>query len=92
VPKRDVMAASALAEINPPGRRAIPNAFRISVERTTNVVLVGVDARIEVWSPGCWSACVSGLEAWHDMRFGKVPDVWSYQIETHDHGAIRPAG
>jgi hypothetical protein len=82
------MAASALAEIDPPGRRAIPNALRISVERTTNVVLVGMDACIEVWSPGCWSACVSGLEAWHNMGFGKVLDVWSYQIEAHDHGAI----
>jgi MraZ protein, putative antitoxin-like len=92
VPKRGVKVASALAEIDPPGRRAIPNALRISVERTANVVLVGMDACIEVWSPGCWSARVSGLEAWHDMGFGKVLDVWSYQIEAHDHGAIWHAG
>jgi hypothetical protein len=92
VPKRDVMAASALVEIDSQGRCAIPNALRISVERTTNVVLVGMDACIEVWSPGCWSACVSGLEAWHDMGFGRVPDVWSYQVEAHDHGAIGHTG
>jgi hypothetical protein len=82
------MAASAPAEIDLPGWRAIPNALRISVERTTNVDLVGMDACIEVESPRCWSACVSGLEAWHNTGFGKVLDVWSYQIAAHDPGAI----
>ena len=47
MPKRDVMAASALVEIDSQGRCAIPNALRISVERTTHVVLVGMDACIE---------------------------------------------
>ena len=42
------MATSAVAEIDPPGRRALPNALRISVERTTKVALVGMDACIEV--------------------------------------------
>jgi hypothetical protein len=41
------MAASPLAEIDPLGWRAIPNALRISVERITHVVLVGMDACIE---------------------------------------------
>jgi MraZ protein len=57
-----VVAESALAELDPQGRLAIPKALRIYAEITTDVVLIGMYDRIEVWSPVCWLAYLSGLE------------------------------
>ena len=70
-----VVAESVLAELDPQGRLAIPKALRTYAEITTDVVLVGLYDRIEVWSPVCWLAYLSGLEERHEMDLGKILDL-----------------
>ena len=70
-----VVAESVLAEIDPRGRLAIPKALRTYAEVTTEVVLIGLYDRIELWSPVCWLAYLSGLEERHEMDLGKILDL-----------------
>jgi MraZ protein len=70
-----VVAESVLAELDPQGRLTIPKALRIYAEIITDVVLVGLYDRIEVWSPVCWLAYLSGLEERHEMDLGKILDL-----------------
>ena len=70
-----VVAESVLAELDPQGRLAIPKALRTYAEITTDVVLVGLYDRIEVWSPVCWLAYLSGLEKRYEMDLGKILDL-----------------
>jgi MraZ protein len=70
-----VVAESVLTELDPQGRLAIPKALRTYAKITTEVVLVGLYDRIEVWSPGCWLAYVSSLEERHEMDLGKILDL-----------------
>jgi MraZ protein len=71
----DVVAESVLAELDAQGRIAIPNALRTYAEITTEVVLIGLYDRIEVWSPVRWLAYLSGLEEQHEMVLGKILDL-----------------
>jgi MraZ protein len=70
-----VVAESAHAELDAQGRLVIPKALRTYAEITTDVVLVGLYDRIEVWSPVRWLAYLSGLEERHAMDLGKVVDL-----------------
>jgi division/cell wall cluster transcriptional repressor MraZ len=70
-----VVAESALAEIDARGRLTIPKALRIYAQITTEVVLVGLYDRIEVWSPTRWEAYLSSLEARHEMVLAKILDL-----------------
>jgi MraZ protein len=70
-----VVAESVLAELDPQGRLAIPKALRTYAEITTDVVLIGLYDRIEVWSPVSWLAYLSGLEERHEMVLGKILDL-----------------
>jgi MraZ protein len=70
-----VVAESVLAELDPQGRLAIPKALRAYAEITTDVVLVGLSDRIEVWSPVCWLAYLSGLEERHERDLGNILDL-----------------
>jgi MraZ protein len=71
----DVVAESVLVELDPHGRLAIPKALRTYAEITTEVVLIGLYDRIEVWSPVRWLAYLSGLEERHEMVLGKILDL-----------------
>jgi MraZ protein len=70
-----VVAESVLAELDPQGRFAIPNSLRTYAEITTDVVLVGLYDRIEVWSPVSWLAYLSGLEERQEMALSKILDL-----------------
>ena len=70
-----VVAESVLAEIYPQGRLAIPKTLRTYAEITTDVVLIGLYDRIEVWSPVCWLAYLSGLEERQEMALAKILDL-----------------
>jgi MraZ protein len=70
-----VVAESVVAELDPRGRLAIPKALRTYAEITTDVVLIGLYDRIEVWSPVCWLAYLSSLEERHEMDLGKILDL-----------------
>jgi MraZ protein len=70
-----VVAESVLTELDPQGRLAIPKALRTYAKITTEVVLVGLYDRIEVWSPECWLAYVSSLEERHEIDLGKILDL-----------------
>jgi MraZ protein len=70
-----VVAESAPVELDPHGRLAIPKALRTYAEITTEVVLVGLYDRIELWSPVCWLAYLAGLEERHEMDLGKILDL-----------------
>ena len=67
-----VVAESVLAELDPQGRLAIPKALRTYAEITTDVVLIGLYDRIEVWSPVRWWPTYQGLKSgtkWTSGRF-----------------------
>jgi MraZ protein len=70
-----VAAESVLADLDPQGRLVIPKALRTYAEITTEVVLIGLYDRIEVWSPVCWLAYLSGLEERQEMVLGKILDL-----------------
>jgi MraZ protein len=70
-----MVAESVLAELDPQGRFAIPNALRTYADITTDVVLIGLYDRIEVWSPVCWLAYLSGLEERQEMALAKILDM-----------------
>ena len=70
-----VVAESVLAELDPQGRLAIPTALRTYAQITTEVVLVGLYDRIEIWSPVGWLTYLSGLEERHEMLLGKILDL-----------------
>lgn len=70
-----VVAESVLAELDVHGRLAIPNALRTYAEITTEVVLIGLYERLELWSPTHWETYLSGLEDRHEMVLGKILDL-----------------
>jgi MraZ protein len=70
-----VVAESALVDLDLYGRLAIPKALRTYAEITTDVVLIGLYERIEVWSPVCWLAYLAGLEERHEMDLAKILDL-----------------
>jgi MraZ protein len=70
-----VVAESVLVNLDPQGRFSLPKALQIYAEITTDVVLIGLYDRIEVWNPVCWLAYLSGLEERHEMVLGKILDL-----------------
>ena len=70
-----VVAESILAELDPQGRFAIPHVFRTYAAITTEVVLIGLYDRIELWSPTRWEAYLSGFEERHEIVLGKILDL-----------------
>ncbi len=70
-----VLAESVLAELDPQGRLPIPKVLRTYAEITTEVVLISLYDRIEVWSPVRWLAYLSGLEERQEMVLGKILDL-----------------
>jgi MraZ protein len=70
-----VVAESVLAELDAHGRLAIPHALRTYAEITTEVVLIGLYERLELWSPTRWETYISGLEDRHEMVLGKILDL-----------------
>jgi MraZ protein len=70
-----VVAESVLAELDVHGRFAIPEPLRTYAEITTEVVLVGLYERIELWSPTRWETYLSRLEDDHEMVLGKILDL-----------------
>jgi MraZ protein len=70
-----VVAESVLAELDAHGRLALPTALRTYAEITTEVVLIGLYDRLELWSPTRWETYLSGLEDRHEMVLGKILDL-----------------
>lgn len=70
-----VVAESVLAELDPQGRLAIPTVLRTYADITTDVVLIGLYDRIEVWNPVSWLAYLSGLEERQEMALAKILDL-----------------
>jgi MraZ protein len=70
-----VVAESALAQIDAYGRLALPKPMREYAEITTEVILIGLYERIEVWSPARWEMYLSGLEERHETELGKILDL-----------------
>jgi MraZ protein len=70
-----IVAESILAELDSQGRFTIPHMFRTYAAITTEVVLIGLYDRIELWSPTRWEAYLAGLEERHEMVLGKILDV-----------------
>jgi MraZ protein len=70
-----IMAESALVDLDPQGRLAIPEALLTYAKITTDVVLVGLYDRIEVWNPVCWLAYLAGLEERQETGLGRILDL-----------------
>ena len=70
-----VVAESVLSELDPHGRLAIPHAMRTYADISTEVVLIGLYDRLELWSPARWETYLSSLEARHEMVLGKILDL-----------------
>jgi MraZ protein len=70
-----VVAESVPVDLDAQGRFSLPKALLTYAEITTDVVLIGVYDRIEVWNPVCWLAYLSGLEGRREMALGKILDL-----------------
>jgi MraZ protein len=67
-----VVAESVLVELDAHGRLAMPEALRTYADITSEVVLIGLYERIELWSPTRWETYLSELEARHERVLGKI--------------------
>jgi MraZ protein len=70
-----VVAESVPAKLDAHGRLAIPNALRAYAEITTEMIVIGLYERLELWSPTRWETYLSGLEDQHHMVLGKILDL-----------------
>ncbi|MBI3327135.1 MAG: hypothetical protein HYZ81_10605 [Nitrospinae bacterium] len=70
-----VVAESAPSEIDKNGRLCIPKRLREYAEIDSDVVLVGLYDRIELWSPFRWELYLSRLEERHEMALGKILSI-----------------
>jgi MraZ protein len=70
-----VVAESTLLTLDAQGRLALSDDLRDYAEIRTEIVLVGLYDRIEVWSPGRWEAYLAGLEERHEVVLGKILDL-----------------
>jgi MraZ protein len=70
-----VVAESAPSEVDKSGRLSIPKRLREYAEIDNEVVLIGLYARIELWSPLRWEAYLSRLEERHEMALGKILSI-----------------
>ena len=70
-----VVAESAPSEVDKNGRVSIPKRLRDYSEVESEVVLVGLYERIELWSPSRWEAYLSHLEERHEMALGKILSI-----------------
>ena len=57
------------------GRVSIPKRLRDYSEVESEVVLIGLYERIELWSPSRWEAYLSRLEERHEMALGKILSI-----------------
>jgi MraZ protein len=67
-----VVEESILVEPDAHGRLAMPEALRTYADITSEVVLIGLCERIELWSPTRWETYLSELEARHERVLGKI--------------------
>jgi len=70
-----VVAESAPSEVDKNGRLSIPKRLREYAEIDSEVVLIGLYDRIELWSPFRWEAYLSRLEERHEMSLGKILSI-----------------
>jgi MraZ protein len=70
-----VVAESTVVELDPQGRFALPKLLRTFAAITTDVVLVGMYERIEVWSPARWDAYVAELADRHEQVLARILDL-----------------
>ena len=70
-----VVAESAPSEVDKNGRLSIPKRLREYAEIDTEVVLIGLYERIELWNPLRWEAYLSRLEERHEMTLGKILSI-----------------
>ena len=70
-----VVAESAPSEVDKNGRVSIPKRLRDYSEVESEVVLIGLYERIELWSPSRWEAYLSRLEERHEMALGKILSI-----------------
>jgi MraZ protein len=70
-----VVAESAPSEVDRNGRISIPKRLREYGEIGSEVVLIGLYERIELWNPLHWEAYLSRLEERHEMALGKILSI-----------------
>ncbi len=70
-----VVAESAPSEVDKNGRLSIPKRLREYAEIDSEVVLIGLYDRIELWSPFRWEAYLSRLEERHEITLGKILSI-----------------
>ena len=70
-----VVAESAPSDVDKNGRLSIPKRLRDHAEIGSEVVLIGLYERIELWSPLHWEVYLSRLEERHEMTLGKILSI-----------------
>jgi MraZ protein len=70
-----VVAESAPSEVDKNGRLSIPKRLREYSDIESEVVLIGLYARIELWSPFHWETYLSRLEERHEVTLGKILSI-----------------
>ena len=70
-----VVAESAPSEVDKNGRLCMPKRLREYAEIDSEVVLIGLYDRIELWSPFRWELYLSRLEERHETALGKILSI-----------------
>jgi MraZ protein len=67
-----MVAQSVSSEIDKKGRLAIPKELRDYAAIGSELVLIGLYDRLELWSPSRWGAYLLGLEDQHEFLLEKI--------------------
>ncbi len=70
-----VVAESAPSEVDKNARLCVPKRLREYAEIESDVVLIGLYDRIELWSPFRWELYLSRLEERHETALGKILSI-----------------
>jgi MraZ protein len=67
-----MVAQSISSEVDRIGRLAIPKEFRDYAAIGSELMLIGLYDRLELWSPSYWNAYLLGLEDQHESLLEKI--------------------
>jgi MraZ protein len=67
-----IVAQSIPSEIDKKGRLSIPKELREYADIGSELVLIGLYDRLELWSPSRWDAYLLRLKDQHDLLLEKI--------------------
>ncbi len=70
-----IVSESLTSEIDKNGRICIPKRLRDYAQIDTEVTVVGLYERLEIWSPPIWTSYLSRIEETHETALSKILNI-----------------